>query len=167
MYEVILAGCTWLENTPWGVTIRASSWMYPVALWLHFVGLSMWLGPSLSVDLRLMGVGARRQTAVELAAGLRAWKWIGFAVAFLGGFLLLSAEATVYVTNIGFWLKLGVAGPLALVWHVVVQKKMRAWTEPEPASVMRKWAGFIEILLWMSVVTASVVFLLTNAVTHP
>jgi len=80
---------------------------------------------------------------------------------------LLSAEATVYVTNIGFWLKLGVAGPLALVWHVVVQKKMRTWTEPEPASVMRKWAGFIEILLWMSVVTASVVFLLTNAVTHP
>jgi len=48
--------------------------MYPVALWLHFVGLSMWLGPSISVDLRLMGVGARRETAVELAAGLRAWK---------------------------------------------------------------------------------------------
>jgi hypothetical protein len=167
MYEVVLACCRWLENTPWGVTIRASAWLYPVVLWLHFIGLSMWLGTSLSVDLRLMGVGARRQTAVELSDGLRVWKWIGFIVAFLGGFLLLSAEATVYVTNIGFWLKLGLLGPLALIWHVVVQKKARAWTETEPALPIGKWAGLIEFLLWISVVTASVVFLLTNAVTHP
>ena len=167
MYEVVLAGCTWLEKTPWGLTIRVSSWMYPVVLWLHFVGLSMWLGPILTVDLRLMGIGARRQTAVELANALRRWKWIGFGVAFLGGFLLLSAEATVYVTNIGFWLKLGVAGPIALVWHLVVQKKMRAWTDTAAPSLVPGGAGIVEILLWISVVTSSVVFLLTNAVTHP
>ena len=167
MYELVLAGCAWLENTPWGATIRASSWLYPVVLWLHFVGLSMWLGTSISVDLRLMDIGARRHTALELANGLRAWKWIGFAVAFVGGFLLLSAEATVYVTNIGFWLKLGVLGPIALVWHVVVQKNTRAWTGAESASAIGRWAGSIELLLWVSVVTASVVFLLTNAVTHP
>jgi len=167
MYEVVLACCTWLESTSWGVTIRTSSWMYPVVLWLHFVGLSMWLGTSLTVDLRLMGVGARRQTAVELSDGLLAWKWAGFVVAFVGGFLLLSAEATVYVTNIGFWLKLGLLGPLALMWHLVVQKKTRAWTETERASSIGKWAGLIDFLLWISVIAASVVFLLTNAVTHP
>jgi hypothetical protein len=141
--------------------------MYPVVLWLHFIGLSMWLGTSLSVDLRLMGIGARRQTAVQLSDGLRAWKWIGFVVAFLGGFLLLSAEATVYVTNLGFWLKLGLLGPLALMWHLFVQKGMPAWTATEPASAAGRWAGLIECLLWISVVTASVMFLLTNAVTHP
>ena len=166
MYEVMLAWCMWLESTPWGVTIRASSWMYPVVLWLHFVGLSMWLGTSLTVDLRLMGVGARRQTAAELSDGLLTWKWIGFGVAFLGGFLLLSAEATVYVTNVGFWLKLGLLGPLALMWHLVVQKKTRVWTETEHVSSIGKWAGLIDFLLWTSVTTASVVFLLTNAVTH-
>lgn len=167
MYDVVLACCTWLENTPWGATIRASSWMYPVVLWLHFIGLSMWLATSLSVDLRLMGVGARRQTAVELSDGLLVWNWVGFAVAFLGGFLLLSAEATVYVTNLGFWLKLGVLSPLALIWHVIIQKRTRAWTRAEPGLSIGKWAGLIEFLLWISVVTASVVFLLTNAVTHP
>jgi hypothetical protein len=49
-----------------------------------------------------MGVGARRQTAVELSDDLLAWKWIGFVVAFVGGFLLLSARLPYYVTNIGF-----------------------------------------------------------------
>ena len=167
MYDAVLAGCRWLENTPWGVTVRDSSWMYPVVLWVHFVGLSMWLGTSLTVDLRLMGVGARRQTAAELSNGLFAWKWVGFAVAFLGGFLLLSAEATTYVTNTGMRLKLAVLTPLALIWHLVVQKQTRAWAQTGHTSAIGRWAGLIELSLWISVVATSVGFLLTNAVTHP
>ena len=167
MYDLLLACCRWLENTPWGVTIRASSWMYPVVLWVHFIGLSIWLGTSLTVDLRLMGVGERRLTAAELSNGLFAWNWIGFGVAFLGGFLLLSAEATTYVQNTGFNLKLALLTPLALMWHVVVQKHTPAWTQTGHTSAIGKWAGVIEFSLWISVVMASVGFLLTNAVTHP
>ena len=167
MYDAVLACCRWLENTPWGVTVRGSSWMYPVVLWVHFVGLSIWLGTSLTVDVRLVGVGQRRLTAAELSSGLFARNWIGFCVAFLGGFLLLSAEATTYVTNTAFNLKLAVLTPLALMWHVVVQTNTRTWTQTEHTSAFGKWAGLIEFLLWISVVAASVGFLLTNAVTHP
>ena len=167
MYDAVLACCRWLESTPWGVTIRASSWMYPVILWVHFVGLSMWLATSLAVDLRLMGVGERRLTAAELSNGLCAWNWIGFCVAFIGGFLLFSAEATTYVSNTGFNLKLALVTPLALMWHVVVQRNTRTWTQTGQPSAFGKWAGLIEFLLWISVVAASVGFLLTNAVTHP
>ena len=152
---------------PWAVTIRLSSWLYPVVLWVHFIGLSIFLGTTAAVDLRLMGVGARRFTAAQLSRDLFAWNWIGFAVAFAGGFLLLSAEATTYVANAGFNVKLGVATPLALVWHVVVQQKARAWTGRAQASAIGKWSGAMELLLWLSVVIASVWFLLTNAVTHP
>jgi hypothetical protein len=166
MYDAVLTFCRWLENTPWGVTVRDSSWMYPVALWVHFIGLSVWLGSSLAVDLRLMGVGARRQTAVELSDRLFSWKWIGFGVAFAGGFLLLSAEATTYFANASFRLKLAVLTPLALTWHLAVQKNTRAWARHEHTPSAGKWAGSIEFLLWMSVVAASVGFLLTNAVTR-
>jgi hypothetical protein len=167
MHDAVLAGCRWLESTPWGVMVRDSTWMYPVMKWVHFVGLSMWLGTRLTVDLRLIGVGERRQTAAELSNRLYAWSWIGFFVAFLGGFLLFSVEATTYVLHTGFRLKLAVLTPLALIWHVVVHKKTRAWTQTEHTSAMGKWAGLIEFLLWVSVVTASVGFLLTNALTYP
>ena len=167
MYDAVLACSRWLENTPWGVTVRDSAWMHPVILWIHFVGLSMWLGTTLTVDLRLMGVGERRQTAAELSNGLFAWNWIGFSVAVLGGFLSFSAEATTYVQNTGFCLKLVVLTPLALIWHLVVQKNAGAWTQTEQVSAIGKWAGLIEFLLWISVVSASVGFLLTNAITHP
>jgi hypothetical protein len=167
MHDAVLACGRWLENTPWGVTVRDSAWMGPVIRWVHFVCLSMWLGTSLAVDLRLIGVGERRLTAAELSNGLYAWNWIGFSVAFLGGFLLLSADATTYVSNTGFRLKLVVAIPLALIWHLVVQKKTPTWTGTGQTSPIGKWAGWIEFLLWISVVTAAVGFLLTNAVTHP
>jgi hypothetical protein len=167
MYDIVLACCRWLEDTPWGATIRASSWMFPVLLWVHLVGLCIWFGTGLAVDLRLMGVGARRQTAVELSDGFFAWNWLGFAVAFVGGFLLLSAEATTYVTNAGFWLKLAVLFPPALICHVVVQRNAAAWADAGgKASAVGRFVGALELMLWISVVAAAVVFLLTNAVTH-
>ena len=167
MTDVVLAGCVWLERTPWGATIRLSSWLFPVVLWMHFVGLSIWLGAAAAIDLRLIGVGARRYTAAELSRGLLTWKWIGFGVAFLGGFLLLSAEATTYAANLGFWLKLALLFPLALICHAVVQRKAQAWSASEQHRATAVIAGAAELLLWISVVSASVWFLLTNAVTHP
>ena len=166
MPHIVMAACLWLESTPWGTAIRASSWMFPVLLWVHYIGLSLWCVSTLAVDVRLMGVGPLQQTAVELSERLRTWKWLGFVVALLGGFLLLSAEATVYVTNVGFRLKLGVLGPLALAWHVRVQAKCAEWEATESGRAAGVWAGLVEMLLWLSVVVAAVVFQLTNFITH-
>jgi hypothetical protein len=167
MYDLAFSWCEWLESMPWGIAIRLSSWMYPVVLWVHFAGLCLWLGTTFAVDARLIGVGPKRLTAAELSRELFAWNWIGFAVAFVGGFLLLSAEATTYVQNTGFNVKLAVCFPLALIWHLIVQSRTPAWAAREHTSSVGRWAGVIELALWTSVITASVAFLLTNAVTHP
>jgi hypothetical protein len=167
MYDALLAGCRWLESAPWGVAVRDSTWMYPVMKWVHFAGLSVWLGACLAVDFRLIGIGERRQTAAELSNGLLAWSWIGLVVAFLGGFLLFSVEATTYVSHTSFLLKLAVLTPLALIWHLAVQRKARSWSRAEHTSATGRWAGLIEFLLWMAVVTASVGFLLTNDLPYP
>jgi hypothetical protein len=122
----------------------------------------VWLAACLAVDLRLIGVGPRRQTAAELANGLRAWKWIGCGVGFAGGFLLFSAYATMYLANAAFVLKVAVLTPLAVWWHLVVHKRAGRWSEREPTSAIGTWAGGIELVLWISVVTAAIGFLLTN-----
>jgi hypothetical protein len=150
MNDALLAACRWLENTPWAVMVRESPLAYPLLQWLHFVGLSLWLGACLSVDLRLIGAGPRRQTAAELASGVFAWKWIGFAIALGGGFVLFAAYATMYVANAAFFVKVAVLTPVALLWHLVVQRRAEQWT------------GAIELVLWLLVVIAAVIFLLTN-----
>ena len=48
-------------------------------------------------------------------------------------------------------LKVAVLTPIAMLWHLFVQKGTKG-----------KWAGAIELVLWILVVSAAVAFLLTN-----
>jgi len=156
MYDAFTAFCKWLESTSWGVHVRTTDWAYPSIQLIHFSGLSLWLGTNISVDLRLLGIGKRRETAAQLSSSLFVWNWIGFCIAVLGGFLLFSATASTYVTNPAFRMKLAVLVPTALFWHVLVQQKTPVWGLAQDALPAGKVAGLIELLLWISVVTAAV-----------
>jgi Family of unknown function (DUF6644) len=146
----------WLEATPWGVMTRESNWAYPFVQLIHFTGLSIWLGTNFALDLCLLGVGFRRATAAEVAEGLFVWNWIGFAIVLTGGFMLFSGLATTFITNIAFQWKLGLFVPLALTWHIVVQRRARDWGQTKDTPGIAKLAAVTEILLWICVVAAAV-----------
>jgi len=156
MGGLLMAWAQWLETTPWGYPVRTSLWLYPFIQLIHFGGLSLWIGTSAAVDLRLIGWGRRRQTAARLSDQLFAWNWIGFAIMLLGGFLLFSAAATTFLENAAFIVKLAYLVPIALVWHVIVQRKARTWGQSEETPASAKLAGLLELALWVSVVTAAV-----------
>jgi hypothetical protein len=152
----LLPFCRHLQLTSWATAIRVSVWMYPFIQLIHFSGLSLWLGTNVAGDLRLLGVGKRVQTPADVRDELFVWNWIGFAIAIFGGFLLFSARATMYIVNPAFRAKLFMLIPTALLWHIFVQAKTRAWGESAEAPVAGKLAGLIELLLWIGVVTAAV-----------
>src|ERR1700686_1198583 len=101
----------WLQGTWWALDISGSTWAYPFVQMTHFSGLSLWLGTNLSLDLRLLGIGKKRQTASQLSNSLFAWNWIGFCIAVTGGFMLFASAATKYVPNPAFEIKLGILVP--------------------------------------------------------
>jgi hypothetical protein len=156
MHSVLLAIAKWLEATPWGVMTRESLWAYPFVQLVHFTGLSIWLGTNLALDLRLLGVGKWRATAAQLAQDLFAWNWIGFAIVLTGGLMLFSGIATTFIRNVAFQWKLGCFVPLALTWHIFVQRKARDWGETTNIPGIAKLAAATEILLWICVITAAV-----------
>jgi len=156
MYRLLLHFCDWLQNTPLALAVAGSTWAYPYVQMTHFTGLSLWIGTNFALDLRLLGVGAKRETPAEISSGLFVWNWIGFAIAITGGFLLFSTAATSFITNPAFQIKLGVLIPIALVWHIVVQMKSRAWGATESVPLAAKLAGLVEMLLWLGVATAAV-----------
>jgi hypothetical protein len=156
MHDTVVAFAKWCEATPWGVMARESIWAYPVVQLIHFTGLSIWLGTTFALDLRLLGVGNRKATPAQVAQELFAWNWIGFAIVLTGGFMLFSGIATAFVENIAFQWKLGIFVPLALLWHVVVQRKARVWGQTIDAPGIAKLAAMTEILLWVCVVVAAV-----------
>lgn len=156
MYRLLLAFTNWLENTRMALAVGGSDWAYPYVQLTHFTGLSVWLGTSVAVDLHLLGLSKRRQSASQLSDALFVWNWIGFGIAVLGGFLLFSIAATSFVNNAAFRVKLGLLFPLALAAHIVVQRKARAWSQTENPPAVARLAGLAEALLWVSVATAAV-----------
>ena len=129
---------------------------YPYVQMIHFTGLSLWVGTNLAVDLSLLGAGRKRLMPAELNDGLFVWNWIGLAIAVTGGFMLFSTAATSFIVNPAFRFKLGVFFPLALILHIVVQQKARIWGQTPATPAVAKFAGFVEMLLWLAVATAAV-----------
>ncbi len=155
MHDFLVAVARWIGQTSWATVIRTTG-IYPYIQVIHFSGLSMWLGTNLLVDLRILGIGSKRQTAAQLSEALFAWNWIGFCVVVLGGFLLFSGIGTTYLGNAAFQVKLGIFVPLALTWHILVQRKVRTWGQQADTTGVAKLSALIEVLLWLCVVTAAV-----------
>lgn len=156
MHHTLYVFAKWLEATPWGVMARESLYAYPFVQLVHFTGLSIWLGTNFTLDLRLLGVGKTRATAATVAQELFVWNWIGFAIVLTGGFWLFSGIASAFIDNIAFQWKLGFLVPLALIWHIFVQRKALDWGRTTDTPGIAKLAAITEILLWISVVTAAV-----------
>ena len=156
MHHLVIAFARWVQSTRLGVGILESTWAFPYVQLTHFTGLSLFVGTNLALDLRLLGVGKKSQTAAQLSDSLFVWNWIGFCIAITGGFMLFSTAALTYVANPSFDVKLSMLIPTALVLHIVNQVKVRTWGETPETPGIAKVAGLVELLLWLSVVSAAV-----------
>jgi hypothetical protein len=155
MHDLLVAVTKWIGATGWATVIRTTR-IYPYIQLIHFSGLSLWLGTNVLVDLRILGLGSKRQTAAELSESLFVWNWIAFCVVVLGGFLLFSGIGTTYLENAAFEVKLGFFVPLALSWHILVQRKVRNWGRHLDTPPVAKLSALVEVLLWVCVVAAAV-----------
>jgi hypothetical protein len=156
MHRLIIEFCRWLQSTRLAMGILESGWVFPYVQFTHFTGLSLWVGTNLLLDLRLMGVGRKLSTLSEFCDALFVWNWVGFCVGILGGFLLFSTSTLSYIQNPAFDIKLGILIPLGLILHVTIQRKARDWSQTEEPPAIAKVAGFVEMALWLSVVSAAV-----------
>src|SRR5258708_35824259 len=108
MYGLLQSFAKWLEGTPWGVGVRTSLWAYPFTELIHFTRLSIWLGTNLALDLRLLGLGKRRETAAPLREDLFAWNWIRFFIVVTRGFFFFFPSPAPCFFTTPFFLQQGV-----------------------------------------------------------
>ncbi len=132
----------WLQNRPFALSIAGSDWSYPFVQATHFTGLSLFVGTNIVVDLSLMGKRKKSSAPLQLSDMLFVCNW--------------TVSAQTYLTNMPFLTKLGLLIPLALVLHIVVQRKAPEWEKASETPSAAKIAGFAELLLWLCVATAAV-----------
>ena len=128
--------------------MNGPEWAFPMVESLHFMGFALSIGTIAMVDLRLLGIGMRRQTASELAADLHRLTWLGLAVMLITGPLMFSADAVRYHYNPSFQFKM-ICLMLALLFHVTLHRRaVRSGASP----LLAKLAGGVSLALWTAVV---------------
>jgi hypothetical protein len=144
----ILHFCQWLENTPVGVAVRQSVWLFPIVETTHTVGIALMAGTIAIVDLRLLAFGLRREPVAAVLQQVLPWTWAGFALMFATGALLVSSEAVKLYNSLFFRIKLVllfVAAVNALVFHWTIYHEAAKWDQASSTPARAKLAGLLSL----------------------
>ena len=142
----------WFEMTSIGVVVRESIWMFPVIEAVHLLGLCLLGGALLVVDLRMLGLGLRRQTIGELSENLRPWLYGAIALMGVTGVLLFLSEAVKCYYNQSYWVKM-----ITLVIALIFTFTLRAKTANNggmTASTRTRLIAAASMMLWFTVAAA-------------
>ena len=138
----------WLAQSPIANAMNGPEWAFPVVQSCHFLGFALLIGTTAIVDLRLLGVGMRRQSAAELANDFAPWTRAGLAVMLTTGFLMFSADAVRYHRNPSFQFKMTCL-LAAIAFHFTVHRKV---TTSQVSPLAGKLVAVLSLALWTAVI---------------
>jgi uncharacterized membrane protein YhdT len=140
----------WCESSGIGEAIRKSAWLFPMIEAIHLLGLGVIGGAVLVIDLRLLGLGLRRQSVAQLTREAQPWL-VGslFLMIITGGLLFLSEAIKCYYHG-AFWFKMSCL-LLAIVFTFTVQRKVIMDDETRIRPVWGKVVALVSVALWAGV----------------
>jgi len=146
----LLDFCRWVQFSPPLVAMRSSPWLFPIIATIHLMGLALVGGSVLVVDLRLLGLGLRRQNVAQLARDAERWLLCGLVVSLPTGILLFMCFATKYYYLMFFWVKM-TSLFLVLVFTFSVRRRVAMADETRMSPVWSKLVALISLSLWTTV----------------
>jgi hypothetical protein len=138
---------TWCENSALGQAIRGSQWLFPVIESVHLLALVLIAGAVLVVDMRLFGLGLRRQPVAQLARDAQPWLVGSLMVMLVTGFLLFVSEATKCYYSLAFSVKM-TSLFLAIIFTFTLHRKVAMADEIRVGPLWSKLAAVVSVTLW-------------------
>jgi hypothetical protein len=143
-----------LEQMGWVKTLGSTGWMYSTVAVTHYLTMFWFIGSIAVVDLRVMGIAARRRGIRELAEQLFPWAWIGFALAVISGFLMFATDAGDWAPDKVFHVKLTLIA-VSAVFAFIVQRGARKWAQDPAVPRAAKIIALISLLLWVATILSA------------
>ncbi len=144
-----------LEQMGWVKTFGSTGWMYASVSVIHYLTMFWFIGSMAVVDLRVMGVAARKRNLSELAAQVYPWAWTGLVLAIISGFFMFATDAGDWAPDRVFHLKLAMI-VISIVFAILVRRGAPKWAAlPQIPNSAKVIAG-IALLLWvLTILSAS------------
>ena len=131
--------------------------MYPLVESTHVLTLCVFMGMTILLDLRLLGLAWRNVRVSEVSDQLFPWMITGFAVMVVTGVALFYAIPIRSYQNIFFRLKmitLVVSGLNAWVFHNTVHRRVATWDMDRIPPGRARFAGAASLVLWAVIVVS-------------
>jgi hypothetical protein len=145
----------WVEAFPSSIAFRESVYVYPATLTAHVVGMCVFAGLVIMMDLRLLGIGNTRAPLSQVQRRLFPWQMVGMTLSALTGLVLVYGQPMRFYSNIFFWLKtvmMVLAGANALAFHWGAYRSIASWDTASRTPFGAKVAGALSLALWAGVI---------------
>jgi len=146
--------CRWLQSTPGSIALHESIWVYPIVESVHVLTLSVFLGLTVMVDLRLLGASLSATPVSQVMRRLLPWMLAGFAVMVVSGALLFYAAPVRTYSNIFFRMKMTfllMAGLNVAVFHFTTSPTMLQWDLGMRPPIRARLAAGVSLALWAAI----------------
>jgi hypothetical protein len=153
----LLGFCEWLAATPGSIALHESLYMYPLLESAHVLTLCLFVGTTVMLDLRLLGLTLRAVPVSEVLARLMPYIVTGFAVMIVTGALLFYAIPVRTYQSIFFRAKLLLLLLAGLnVWRFnrKLQKTLPEWDTAPVTPRGARFAAAASIALWFGIIVA-------------
>jgi hypothetical protein len=147
----------WIETSELASWVRGetieTTFVFPVVVTLHTLGMGFLAGGSTAIDLRILGVAPNIPlTGIRRVLPLL---WLAFAVNAVSGILLLIAYPTKALTNPVFYVKVGLIALAVWLVHRVGVVVLRAPNvDQQPLTATAKMLAAASLASWIALITA-------------
>lgn len=147
----------WIMGTSASKTVANVAWIIPAVQTIHILAISVVISTMAMLDLRLMGLTAKRYTIRAVADRFLPWMWLSVIVLLITGVILITGEPDRALGNWVFQTKMALLiAVLAISWgfNRALKRDLTAWDGDSRHETAAKVTGLVSLLLWIGIVVA-------------
>jgi hypothetical protein len=139
-----------LAHSPLGHFMQTSRWAFAVTEMVHLIALAALGGSLLFLDLRLLGVTLKGESAAIISRDLGRILLVSLVVMVLSGTCLLSEEAMKCYFSPAFRWKMALLAA-SIVFYFTVHRKTALRADTVTADLPQRAVAVVSLLLWLGV----------------
>ena len=137
--------------------LNNNEWAFPLFECIHIAAFAMSVGTIAIVDLRLLGLGMRHQTAAQLVKDTMLWTLAGLIIVITSGLVIFTSDPLRYYYSPAFRLKI-ICLLIAIIYNYTIHRKVASSKSPP---LVAKVVGAVSLLLWVTIVFAGLFYAFT------
>ena len=140
----------WVGNTTFGQWLGQSTDRIAWLFVMHLFGLTLLLGTTIVLSIRLLGLGLRRQQLAQLSRDIAILRTAGLVLMLISGALIFTGGAVSYFEGPWFRRKM-VLLLVALLFNFTLFRKVTNAEEGRYSPALNRITAVLALLLWFSV----------------